>query len=226
MQLVTALFGFLLTLPLFFGVQRHILLGVSPWSVPYVRMFASVEIWRYALLFVVVFALVVVPFLVGVLVMALPFVLILALGWDPLDVAPYSLVALVFALPVWMLAWILAVKISLASALLARGESGPLRRSWRVSKGGLLRLTGLYVLLMIANAVINNLFGLMLGDKVEWGIFAPLFLLYAIVGTFTAIFTAALPCQYLRSVGLGPPSPRSPDAGDSAATAAGDAERT
>ena len=223
--ILPTLFVFLLAMPLYLGVQRHMLLGAPLGSVPYVRTFASAGTWRYALLYFVVFVLIMffLSFICGFITRLF---MRLADMWElPFLGQELWFPAVVFSFPVWLLALFLWVKISLGPSLLARGESSPLRRSWRVSKGGLLRLTGLYVLFWLAEQIIYVPLGLMLGDRVEWGISAPLFLLYAIAKTFLTIFEAAVPCLYLRSVGLGPSTLRPADDVGAVSTAAKDAVR-
>jgi len=151
------LLGLLLVVPLQFNVQRHLLTGAPLDKPPYLTLFASGAVWRYAALLLALTGA------VAILLAASGALLYASIETHPGDFRAISAAPMIGSFALFALTIYLGLKASVAPALLAEGDAHPIRGSWEATRGGLTRLLSLYSAATFSFLVMIFMVGFALG---------------------------------------------------------------
>lgn len=196
--LLTNLMGLVVLAPLQMMVQRHVIEAQRPLA-PYLLGFADRRVWRYIQVLVVY----------GVLCtgLALLFMRLFLSGAEPagLDGPPPAPdpAQVVVGIAGMVFTVFVALRLDLAPALCAVGESRPFRESWRIMRGNVLKLLLMYMGFSFTMMLVLSLYQITLGRLIGGDAPAVGLLFAKLINFFSMVATAAITGKFLLYVRAG-----------------------
>jgi len=187
------LLGFLVVVPLQFGIQRHLLTGAPLGRPPYLLLYTSRMVWRYAALLLGIALATLALYAAGASLFSM------AVVADPVGGQPptFSVLPMVGSIALLTLTVFVAFRMFVASSLLARGDAHPIRGSWDATRGGLLRVLALSLLTMFVYTVAAAPISVLLHEP--GGPNPVSVIVMEIFSFFWVVVAAAMPCVFLRA---------------------------